>query len=307
MRTVCRNPAVSLLYWAALFAAMFLLFERFAPDAAEAFSDESLVLTVLTEDGPVSMTMAEYLPGAVAAEMPVSFGPEALKAQAVAARTYVLASRRHSDGDICTDSGCCIAWLSPEERRALWGADYPACLRSVTEAVTATDGQYLTYGGEAIQAVFHASSAGATEDSAAIWAPQPYLVSVESPETAETVPGLISTANFSPGELRTLLGLETDEPPETWSPLTEPDNAGRVKTLHIGGRSLTGAYVRSALGLRSTDFSVSYADGAFVFTVAGYGHGVGMSQYGAMLLAGQGWSYDRILEHYYPGTVLEVL
>ncbi len=296
MRTVIRaiGWAVSLV----LFSLLFCLFP------AHASVDERTALTVLTPDGPSAMSMADYLPGAVAAEMPVLFGPEALKAQAVAARTYVLAARRHDDADVCTDSGCCLAWLDETALRAVWGGDYEANRAAVEAACRATDGQVLTYGGEAIQAAFHASSAGTTEDSGSLWSPLPYLVSVPTPETAETVPGLVTEAVFAPGELCALLGINPDGAPETWLGTLETDDAGRAAALTVGGQRFTGAALRSALGLRSTAFTVRYEDGAFRFTVAGHGHGVGMSQYGAMLLAADGWTYDEILYHYYPGTLL---
>ena len=304
MRLYIRAAVRHIALWSAVFTALLLLFHHFSPTQAEALSDAGTRLTVLTKDGPSEMTMAEYLPHAVAAEMPVSFGQEALKAQAVAARTYVLASRRHPDADICTDSGCCLAYRTEDELRALWGTDYDACMAAVTDAVTATDGEILTYAGAPIQAVFHASSAGSTEDSAAVWSPQPYLVAVASPETADAVLELVTTVSFLPAELAERLGLSGSGAPETWLADTERDDAGRVKYLRIAGQALSGAFVRSALGLRSTDFSVRYDDGSFVFTVAGYGHGVGMSQTGAKLLAAGGWTYDEILAHYYPGTEL---
>ena len=304
MRMFIRHAVRYTAFWAAVFAALVLLFRFASPVRAEALSDSGVRLSVLTEDGPVSMTMAEYLPYAVAAEMPVSFGGEALKAQAVAARTYVLASGRHTDADICTDSGCCLAFRTEDELRALWGADYDRCMTAVTAAVNATDGEILVYEGRPIQAVFHASSAGSTEDSAAVWSAQPYLVAVASPETKETVPGLVSTAAFSPEELALRLGLTDTAAPETWLVGTERDDAGRVKYLRIAGQALSGAFVRGALGLRSTDFDVRFDGADFVFTVAGYGHGVGMSQAGAKLLAAEGWTYREILAHYYPGTEL---
>ncbi len=304
MNSLFRRSAAALLFWAVLFAALLLFFLRYGPEETSVPRDAARVLTVLTEDGPVEMTMADYLPGALAAEMPVSFGPEALKAQAVAARTFALSSSRHSGGDVCTESACCLAWKSPDELRTLWGDEYDAYLGILTDAVAATDGQVLTYGGELIQAVFHASSAGSTEDSGAIWSPLPYLVSVPSPETAANVPELISTARFSPEELAGRLALEADAPPETWLIGTELDDAGRVRTLFIADSALNGSAVRAALELRSTAFTVVFEDGDFVFTVYGSGHGVGMSQYGAKLLAAQGYSYDDILAHYYPGTEL---
>jgi len=110
---------------------------------------------------------------------------------------------------------------------------------------------------------------------------------------------------FTPDELCRRLDISPDGPQETWAGPTEQDSAGRVASVALGGQAFSGAAVRAALGLRSTAFTVRYEDGAFHFTCAGYGHGVGMSQYGAMLLAADGWSYDAILAHYYPGTVIE--
>ena len=250
------------------------------------------------------MTMSEYLPHAVAAEMPVSFGSEALKAQAVAARTYILASNRHENADICTDSACCLAYRSEDELRALWGSDYEKNMSEIQAAVAATDGQILTYRGKIIQSVFHASSAGSTESSAAVWAETPYLIAVSSPETTEAVPDLISIVRVMPEELAAQLDLSTEDEPSEWFIGIEEDAAGRVQTLHIAGQALSGRLVRSALGLKSTDFTVEFDGEAFVFSVLGNGHGVGMSQVGAKLLAAEGWSYDEILAHYYPGTEL---
>ncbi len=307
MRRSASRVIRSLTLWSAVFAALVLLFRYAAPTPAEALIDERTTLYIQTDGGIVETTAADYLPYVVAAEIPVSYGPEALKAQAVAARTYILASDRHSGANVCTDSACCLAYLSEAELRDRWGSDYDADLAAVRAAVTATDGQVLTYGGELILAAFHASSDGQTEDSAAVWAPLPYLVAVETPETAETVPGLASEAVFSPEELAERLGLSADTPPEAWLEGSELDDAGRVRYLRVGGQSLSGGFVRRALGLRSTDFTVRYADGAFIFTVRGYGHGVGMSQEGARLLAADGWSYEEILAHYYPGTELTLL
>lgn len=306
MRRKFSLTAIRLLLWIGVFGALTILFRSFMTTPAQATYDSRTVLTVLTDGIPVEMTMAEYLPRAVAAEMPVSFGAEALKAQAVAARSYVLASHRHDDADVCTDSGCCLAYMTAEELRAFWGDAYSANMAAVTAAATATDGQILTYGGSVIQAVFHASSAGSTEDSAAVWSAQPYLVTVSSPETEETVPDLVSTMTFPPAELAAQLSLSADTAPDTWLEGVDEDAAGRVKTLRIAGQTLSGSYVRGALGLSSTDFLVRYdrAENIFVFIAAGKGHGVGMSQVGAKLLAAEGWTYDAILAHYYPGTEL---
>ena len=292
--------------WSAVFAALVLLFHRAASTPAAALADEHTTVRVQTDGGVVETTAADYLPYVVAAEMPVSYGAEALKAQAVAARTYVLAQERHPGANVCTDSACCLAYLSEDELRDRWGENYDANLAAVRQAVTATDGQVLTYGGELILAAFHASSAGSTEDSAAVWTALPYLVAVESPETEQTAPGLTSEVSFPPEELAERLGLSSDEPPEAWLQGAELDDAGRVRYLRVAGQSLSGGFVRQALGLRSTDFTVRYGDGVFSFRVRGYGHGVGMSQEGARLLAADGWSCEAILAHYYPGAELTV-
>lgn len=305
MRIFSRGSLTRLFAWAAVGAALIALFRYAAPVGAEAAFDGAKTIRLLETDGTVeSMTLAEYLTGAVAAEMPAVFRPEALKAQAVAARSYVLAAPRHDDADICADSGCCLAYLTEDELRDRWGRDYDKYAAIIRAAVAATDGQVLTYHGAVIPAVFHASSAGATEDAAAVWSETPYLVSVSSPETAESVPNLLSTASFSPDELCARLGLSPTGAPAAWLGSADYDGSGRVALLRIGGQALSGTFVRSALSLRSTAFEVRFDGSEFVFTVAGNGHGVGMSQYGAHLLAGEGYTYDEILAHYYPGTEL---
>ncbi len=304
MRILYRPRTAKVLIWTAVLVFLAVLFHRLSPPAAALSADERTAVTLLTEDGPQSLTMAEYLPLAIAAEMPVSFGTEALRAQAVAVRSYVLAGPRHEEADVCTDSGCCLAFQSRDQLRALWGDDFDENMAAAEAAAADTDGQVLTYDGQIIRAVFHASSRGATESSAAVWAPEPYLVSVESPETPETVPDLTSEAAFTPEELIRLLGLEPEGAPETWLGGVARDDAGRAASLAVGGQVLSGGFVRSALGLRSTDFDVTWDGERFLFTVSGNGHGVGMSQYGAKLLAGSGLAYDEILAHYYPGTEL---
>lgn len=304
MRILTVKQWTRLLLWGVVLAALLILFARLSPPGPAAGPDERTAVVLLTEDGPRDLTMADYLPGALAAEMPASFHPEALKAQAVAIRSYVLAGPRHGGADICTDSACCLAYLTEDELRDRWGDDFECNMTAVTRAAAETDGQVLTYEGGIIPAVFHASSAGMTEDSAAVWSARPYLVSVESPETPESVPGLITEASFTPDELSSLLGLDSADAPSAWLADITRDDAGRVGFLYIAGQALSGGFVRSALGLRSTDFQVTFDGERFIFTVAGNGHGVGMSQYGADLLAGQGSSYDEILAHYYPGTAL---
>ena len=269
-------------------------------------------LCVLDGAEVLEMDMRDYLFGVLAAEMPADFAPEALKAQAVAARTYALwcaESGRHAEAEVCTDYRCCQAWLSDEALRERWGDAYPQRHDKLAGAVAASEGQILCYGGQAVFAAFHSSSAGFTEDSGAIWSALPYLVSVSSPEDEATVPGYVSEAVFPALDFRDTLLYEKPEadfsgPPEGWIGETERDGSGRVAWMELGGVRFSGTQLRALFSLRSTAFTLSYADGLFSFTVTGFGHGVGMSQYGAQALAAQGWDYAAILAHYYPGTAL---
>lgn len=269
-------------------------------------------ITVLTPEGNITMTMQDYLVGVVAAEMPASFEPEALKAQAVAARTYALyqaSSGKHGEAQVCTDYACCQAWHSDETLRQNWGESYETNLARICAAVSETDGQYLAYEGRAVFAAFHSSSAGATEDCGEVWNAQPYLVSVSSPETAENVPNYVSSVACAAIDFRdTLLSAhpEADFTGDAagWLGGIERDASGRISSAVLGGVAVRGTELRSLFKLRSTAFTLTYADGVFTFTVTGYGHGVGMSQYGANVMAANGSSYAEILAHYYPGTVL---
>lgn len=275
-------------------------------------ADEKRRVTVLIGDKPYEMTVHDYLIKVVAAEMPVSFEPEALKAQAVAARTYLqraLASPKHDDADICASSDCCQAYSTEKKLREKWGEDYEHYLEKITAAVEDTDGEYLSYEGKAALAAFHSSSAGVTENSGAIWNELPYLVSVSSPETAENVPNYISKLTLKDIDFRdTILYLkpEADMTGEaaSWVSDIKRNDSGRVEKAVIGGVEFTGAELRKLFSLRSTAFELSHSDGQFTFTVTGYGHGVGMSQYGANAMAKNGSDYKEILAHYYPGTTL---
>ncbi len=269
-------------------------------------------LRVLVGDEVVEMDTQDYLTGVVAGEMPASFPHDALKAQAVAARTYAMycaAAHKHGEADLCTDPGCCQAWLGEDRLREKWGRDYETRLGAVRDAVEETAGEYLSYQGEPVFAAFHSSSAGATEDCGAVWSPLPYLVSVSSPETAGDVPGYISTLRCAPIDFRDVIlsaHPEADFSGEaaSWIGELRRDPSGRVESLVLGGTEISGAELRSLFSLRSTAFTLEYSEGSFLFTVTGYGHGVGMSQYGAMVLARDGADYASILAHYYPGTVL---
>ncbi len=284
------------------------------PESAAGGLDSELSFTVLTADGVETVTMSDWLPGVVAGEMPALFEEEALKAQAVAARTYIMYSMgrekpAHPEADVCDDPACCKAHSTDEELREKWGESYEENMARVLEAVRSTDGEYMSYGGEVIQAVFHSSSAGRTEDSAAIWQAEPYLVSVESPETAEDVPNYVTSVTVSPEDFREAVlavhpEAEFGEDPAFWLGAAVRDASGRVESVDIGGAQVPGTELRTLFELRSTAFTLDYTAEGFLFTVTGYGHGVGMSQYGANVMAEDGADYEEILTHYYPGAEL---
>lgn len=288
-----------------------------SPDAAERPSVPPAAPAAQTvrllRDGTVcELPLEDYVLGVVAGEMPASFEPEALKAQAVAARTYTLycaAGHKHTGADVCAEPGCCQAWLDDERLRQNWGADYGKNLARLRAAVEQTAGEYLCYEGAPVFAAFHSSSAGATEASAAIWNPRPYLVSVPSPESAETVPRYVSRLRCAPLDFRdTLLAAHPEADlsgePETWLGPVEHDGSGRVASVTLGGVPVSGTELRALFSLRSTAFTLTCGAEGFCFTVTGSGHGVGMSQYGAEVMARNGADYREILAHYYPGTTL---
>ena len=278
--------------------------------------DESESLRVMQEDGTVEeLTFADYLWRVVAAEMPASFEEEALRAQAVCARTYSLwkiaaGSHREEGADLCTDSGCCQAYLEPEEAAENWGESARNYTEKIARAVADTDGQVLTYGGEPIQAVFFSSSTDVTEDAAQVWGGSlPYLVSVASPE-GEEVPNYHSTVTMTGDELRDLVleqypQAELSGDPGGWISEVSYNASGRVSSLKVGGITLSGGAARALFGLRSACFQVEESGGEFTFSVTGYGHGVGMSQYGANAMAKQGDGWREIVSHYYTGVCVE--
>lgn len=279
--------------------------------SAQGQRDSAVLLTVQDGETVESMALDQYLRGVVRGEMPASFELEALKAQAAAERTYVyyqLAAGRkeaHPDADVCTDPGCCSAWLSEEAAREKWGEDFDGWESRIEEAVAATDGQTALYDGQPILAVFHSSSAGKTAEAGDVWSGDvPYLRSVDSPEGEETVPNYYSAAEFTAAEAKTLLAQAHPEltfsgGPDKWFGAVERDDSGRVSTVEVCGAPLRGVEVRRIFSLRSACFTIDAAAERVTFRVTGYGHGVGMSQYGANELARQGKTWQEILMWYY--------
>ena len=279
--------------------------------SAQGQRDSAVHLTVKDGEAAEDMALDEYLRGVVRGEMPASFELEALKAQAAAERTYVYyqlsAGRKeaHPDADVCTDPACCSAWLSEEAAREKWGEDFDGWESRIEEAVAATDGQAALYDGQPILAVFHSSSAGKTAEAGDVWSGDvPYLRSVDSPEGEETVPNYYSAAEFTAAEAKSLLAQAHPEltfsgGPDKWFGAVERDDSGRVSTVEVCGAPLRGVEVRRIFSLRSACFTIDAAADKVTFRVTGYGHGVGMSQYGANELARQGKTWQEILMWYY--------
>ena len=278
--------------------------------------DSAVLLAVKDGETVESMALDQYLRGVVRGEMPASFELEALKAQAAAERTYVyyqLAAGRkeaHPDADVCTDPACCSAWLSEEAAREKWGEDFDGWESRIEEAVAATDGQTALYDGQPILAVFHSSSAGKTAGAGDVWSGDvPYLRSVDSPEGEETVPNYYSAAEFTAAEAKALLAQAHPEltfsgGPDKWFGAVEKDESGRVGTVEVCGAPLRGVEVRRIFSLRSACFTIDAAADRVTFRVTGYGHGVGMSQYGANELARQGRTWQEILLWYYADVTI---
>ena len=277
--------------------------------------DSSETIRVLLDDGVKEMTMSEYLACVLRAEMPASFEQEALCAQAVAARTYTLyklssGGNHQPEADICGDHTCCQAYLDRDKAAANWGDKARAYEAKIENAVSETDGQTILYGGEPILAVFHSSSAGQTKSAGEVWTQDlPYLQSVSSPEQESEIPNYYSRVSFTPAEFREKFLAAYPEADFSggvsgWVKnltLTEGINVDRVT---IGGVSVRGSQVRTIFGLRSASFEIEIQDGNLVFYVIGYGHGVGMSQYGANEMAREGKTWLEIIQHYYTGVTV---
>ena len=277
------------------------------PVIEETETHRSYSVKVRQTDGTVTETELErYLVGVVLGEMPAYFEPEALKAQAVVARTYTLRIHtqggKHGDGSICTDPGCCQAYVTVMDYLEQGGTG--ESVEKVTAAVNATAGKVLLYEQKLIEATYFSCSGGTTEDAQAVWGTDyPYLRSVSSPGE-ENAACFTDTVSFSFPAFQERLGVQLDEDPAAWfGPVTCTAGSG-VAVITVGGKEYTGTEMRRLLGLRSTIFEIEVTEKEIRIHTKGYGHRVGMSQYGAEAMAVGGSTYDRILAHYYRGTTL---
>ncbi len=269
----------------------------------------------------VELGLEEYVVGVVAAEMPASFHPEALKAQAVAARTYAVKRLQlpdprvkalHPQADLSTDHTINQAWISDAEMRKRWGKwNYAAYKKKIIEAVEETWGLVMLYEGQLIDPVYHASCGGkGTENSGDVWKYHvPYLQRVECSGHPENNHEAVVTMSLN--DFIAKMGVQPQVPAgkifgnAKVLQITERTESGRVKNLVFGGQSFTGAELRSKLDLKSTLIVGWEIEGSTVkFSTLGYGHGVGMCQYGAGAMAEAGHDFRQILSHYYQGVTL---
>lgn len=265
------------------------------------FATKDSETTVSLTDGR-EMELDGYLQRVLLGEMPPSFAQEAMNAQAVAARTYTvkaMAGGKHG-GKLCTDSACCQAFCDD----AAFSALRAEARQKAADAVRETDALVLTYEGALIEATFFSCSGGRTEDAVAVWGTDyPYLRSVESPGEEKARYDRDSVF-FSGQTLAAALDIAPEGEPASWVGAIERTEGGGVAAMELGEKRFTGVYLRRALGLRSTAFTVTAEGNGLRFDTRGYGHRVGLSQYGADAMASGGADFREILSHYYPGTVL---
>lgn len=318
-----------MLLWAVVFAAPLIIFgggENEVPTLPIPTAEQPAEESSQTADGAVTVSLNyngtveniplnEYLQGVVAAEMPALFPDEALKAQAVAARTYTMKkiaaapAAEHGGAAVCNDPSHCKAYEPIASFASGWNTATEEYTEKISRAVSETDGEILLYNGEPITAVFHSTSAGKTENAEDVWGNAvPYLVSVQSAGEDES-PRYEEEKLLTPDEFKTKFSekyknASFDVNPENWITNISRSGAGGVKKLTVAGVEVKGSDMRSIFGLNSTNFTVSYTDGTIKIKTRGYGHGVGMSQYGARAMALDGKSYDEILKSYYTGVTL---
>ena len=253
-------------------------------------NEESMYVSIARSDGDIQIELEEYVVQVVGSEMPASFDLEALKAQAIASRTFVMSRKLKVD-----DSTKTQAYQSDEQFRNKWKDNYDTYLTKIKEAVYETTGMIMTYDGEIVRALFHSCSNGHTANSNEYYTSKiPYLVSVESPYDIEVNSNFEKNVEIEKTEIINKLG-DWDIEVLSWY------DSGYVKEVRVGDKIMSGKDVREALSLRSSCFEVLIKRNAVVFITYGYGHGVGMSQYGAQGMALNGYDYEDILKHYYTG------
>lgn len=261
------------------------------------------------------VALDQYLCHVVSAEMPADYELEALKAQAVVARTYTIYKvnhKKHDNADICDDSTCCQAWVSKEDRLARWEeSKRESNWQKIEQCVKETKGKIITYQNEPINAFFHANSGGKTELPVNVWGGSdlPYLQVVET-AGEEGYSQYASEIEFSKEELIHKLkekyeDIQIDFGNDEEIKILEYTDGSRVKTIRLGNHEISGVEARTLLGLRSTNFEIIKEADKIKFAVKGYGHGVGMSQTGSDTMAKQGSNYEEIIHHFYANVEIK--
>jgi len=266
--------------------------------------EEKKYVTIYRSSGTVlTIELEEYIIGVVGAEMPASFHEEALKAQAIIARTYAL--KAIENNKVLTDTSSTQNYKDNTQLKNMWGSDYNYYYNKIKNAVEKTKGIYLTYNNQIIEAVYHSTSNGQTESAQFVWGNNfEYLVSVESPY--DSTNKSFETDKFLTYE-QLSNKLNTNINSETEFNITSYTEGNRIENIEINGNNYTGVKLRSLLGLRSADFEINKNEGGITFKTKGYGHGVGLSQYGANGMAKNGYTYKQILKHYYQGISINYL
>lgn len=280
--------------------------ENSNPNATEISTEpDEMLLRVIMNGESVPMELEDYVAGVVLGEMPTDFHIEALKAQAVVVRTvarHKMDNPKHENGDICTDAGCCQAFMS-ESAFASAGGNTEE-LEKVRTAVTDTAGQVILCQGKLIEATYFSCSGGRTEDAQAVWGTDiPYLQAVDSPGE-EKATYFTETLTFTTGQFCERLGIHPKSSAESWVGEITYSDGGGVQSIAIDGTVFTGVQLRKLLGLKSTAFVITCLGNRVTVTTKGFGHRVGMSQYGADAMATSGKTYREILAHYYQNTTL---
>ena len=275
--------------------------DNYTETKKEDIKKNEITVTVYRNNGKIiNLELEEYVLGVVGAEMPASFNIEALKAQTILARTYALKSIKN--GKKLTDTVSTQAYKDNSELQKLWKNDYTKYYEKIKKAVNETKGKVILYNNEYIDAVYHSTSNGKTENSKNVWKNSlPYLVSVDS-SWDKNVKSYKKETIFEINKFCNILKLDVEEP-ITYEIIH--NETGRVRQITINNKTFSGTEFRNLLKLRSADFEIEINDEKIKVTTYGYGHGVGMSQYGANEMAKQGYSYIQILKHYYTGVVIK--
>lgn len=259
-------------------------------------SQETKVKVKLSSGQVISLSIDDYLTGVVGAEMPASFNIEALKAQALAARTYTYKNISKTLSASTSDQ----VYKTNSQLKSMWGGSYTSYYNKIRSAITSTENQYISYNGKYIDAQYFSTSNGKTESAEYVWGNSvPYLKSVDS-HWDIGIKSYSGNKSISLSKLNSTLGTNVKNNSDI--KILSRTAGDRINKISFNGKTFTGVKIRSLFGLKSSDFDINISGNNVNFTTRGYGHGVGMSQYGANAMANAGYNYQQILKHYYTGV-----